>query len=250
MSYQSFLELRFIAERIRNRIVTSLTLSKASWTPKLIETIPGKRFLVLAPHPDDDAIGCGGTISKLVESQKEVRICYLSIQSVEGIRESERMNEIENSLKEMGVSDYKFLAKKFPSLDDVSRIIIKEISNYEPHAVFVPSPVENNDVHLKTFYSYLRSAKTARNLRFDWLTVLYEIWNPLIPNVVIDITRYMPQKIQAIEAHKSQLAHLDFTRLAKGLNCYRSATVSMNGYAEAFILLPRGDFVRLFMKRG
>jgi LmbE family N-acetylglucosaminyl deacetylase len=224
-------------------------LSKASWTPKLIETIPGERFLILAPHPDDDAIGCGGTISKLVESQKDVRIRYLSIQSEAGIRPEERMNEIENSLKHMGVTDYKFLAMKFPSLDDASRIINEEISSYEPHAVFVPSPVENNDTHLRTFYSYLRCAKSTTDLNFDWLTALYEIWNPLIPNVIVDITRNMPQKIKAIEAHKSQLVNIDFTRVVRGLNCYRSAIVSMSGYAEAFILLPRKDFVRLFEGR-
>lgn len=243
-----FLELRFIAERIKNRIMASVAFSRASWTPKLLETIPGERFLIMAPHPDDDVIGCGGTISKLVKLQKNVRIRYFSIQSVTGMKPEDRISEVEESLKKLGVSDYAFLAREFPALDDASKIIKQEISDYEPDAVFVPSPIENNDVHLRSFYSYLNAVKTARDLKFDWQTVLYEIWNPLVPNVVVDITEYMAKKVQAIEAHKSQLIHCDLVRVVRGLNCYRAAIVSMNGYAEAFALFTKEDLLRFFKK--
>ena len=62
-----------------------------------MEIPPGNRFLVISPHPDDDVIGCGGTIAKLIDAGKEVRVVYMSIQT--DIQLTTRLDEISASLK-------------------------------------------------------------------------------------------------------------------------------------------------------
>jgi adenine/guanine phosphoribosyltransferase-like PRPP-binding protein len=73
------LELRYILERIRKRVSVAKSLSGSSWWPKDVEVPPGERFLIVAPHPDDDVIRCGGTILKLLAVGKSVRIAHLSL---------------------------------------------------------------------------------------------------------------------------------------------------------------------------
>jgi hypothetical protein len=105
------MELRFIAERIRQRVRRFSDFASTAWNPRLVDIPPGERFLVLAPHPDDDVIGCGGTILRLLAARKSVRIVYLSIQSSRDFSKTERLEEIAESLAILGVKDYSFLAE-------------------------------------------------------------------------------------------------------------------------------------------
>ncbi|MDD1773334.1 MAG: PIG-L family deacetylase [Methanomassiliicoccales archaeon] len=237
------LELRYILERIRKRVSVAKNLSGSSWWPKEVEVPPGDRFLIVAPHPDDDAIGCGGTILKLVDAGRSVRIVYLSVQSSKDFSRRERLDEIARSLEIMGVKDHSFLSKEFPPKNEIADMVEKELSTFKPDAVFVPSPLENHDQHLETFEAYSELRK-GRDGNED--TILYEIWTPLIPNMIVDITRFMDRKLDAVNAHRTQTKDLDYARAAEGLNKYRAAISTREGYCEGFMFLTRADFLRTF----
>jgi LmbE family N-acetylglucosaminyl deacetylase len=237
------LELRYILERVKKRVSIAKGLSGSSWWPKDVEIPPGERFLVVAPHPDDDAIGCGGTISKLVHAGKTVRIVYLSIQSSTTFTKMERLNEIAMSLEIMGAKDYTFLAEVFPPKVEISELLKEELSTFRPDTIFIPSPLENHDQHLETFEAY---AELSKRLPGDDCTMLYEVWTPLVPNMIVDITQFMDMKIDAINAHKTQTTDLDYSRAAEGLNAYRAAISAKKGYFEAFLTMNRADILRTF----
>src|SRR3990172_1117095 len=55
-----------------------LLLGRRTAYPQLLDELPGNRFLVCSPHPDDEVLGCGGTIIKLVESRRTVQIVHLT----------------------------------------------------------------------------------------------------------------------------------------------------------------------------
>lgn len=239
------LELRYILERVRNRVSVAKTISGSSWWPRDVEVPPGERFLVVAPHPDDDAIGCGGTILKLVDAGKAVRIVYLSLQSSSDYSKKERLEEIARSLEMMGVKDHSFLSEKFPSKKEIADLIGKELSTYRPDTVFVPSPLENHDQHIETFEAYVG---LRRELRGEEDTALFEVWTPLIPNMIVDITRFMGRKLDAVNAHKTQTKDLDYAMAVEGLNKYRSAISARQGYCEAFMFLDKADLLRTFLQ--
>ncbi len=236
------MELRLIAEKLRNRFTVPGRLEGTQWSPKVMDIPPGQRFLVLSPHPDDDTVGCGGTIVKLLEAGKDVRVVYLSMQ-VGSFTPDERRKEIHSALDHLGVKDFSLREASFPTLQEAIDIIAQEIGTYRPDAVFAPSPFENHDQHLRTFEAFRRAVEKM-NVNLD--AILYEIWNPLMPNLLISVNSAMDRKVAAIRDHWTQVREIDYVRASQGLTSYRAASLALDGYAEAFLYLTARDMVRIF----
>ncbi len=238
------LELRLIKEKLSNRFFIAEALSKTAWNPKREELLPGDRFLVIAPHPDDDVIGCGGTILKALAMKKAVRICYLSLPSLHSDSMAERLVEMKDSLGMIGITDYSINKKEFPDTEAQVRAIIEpELAKWRPDCVLVPSPLENHNQHLMAFDGYVEA---MRNSQCQATTAMYEIWGPVIPNLVIDITGYMDKKAKSIAAHASQVKMVDYVKMVQGLNQYRAISSNLKGYAEAFLFLEKKDLLKMF----
>lgn len=238
------LELRLILEKLTNRFFIARALSKSAWNPKCQELPPGERFLVIAPHPDDDVIGCGGTILKAVAMKKAVRICYLSLPSVHSDSPAERLAEVERSLGVIGVADYSINKQEFPDTTARIREIIEpELANWKPDCVLVPSPLENHNQHRMAFNGYVEA---MRNSQCQASTAMYEVWGLVIPNLVIDITDHIGKKSESIAAHASQVRMVDFVKMAQGLDQYRAISSDLKGYAEAFLFLEKRDLLKMF----
>jgi LmbE family N-acetylglucosaminyl deacetylase len=233
-----------IAERLRNRFSVAGRLEGTAWSPKVLDLPPGHRFLVLSPHPDDDAVGCGGTIIKLLDSGAEVRVVYLSIQDGDFTRDLRR-NEISQALGHLGVKDHRLREDEFPSAREAVGLISEELRSYEPDGVFVPSPFENHNEHLRTFEAYLGAVDGVKE-RPDAL--MYEVWGALMPNMLVPVDTVMPRKVQAILEHWTQVRDIDYVRVVQGMNGYRAATSGLDGYAEAFLHLPSADLLNYFLR--
>jgi len=117
------------------------------------------------------------------------------------------------------------------------------LMNWKPDCVLVPSPLENHRQHLMAFEGYVKS---MRNSRCQAATALYEVWGPVIPNLVIDITNYMDGKSKSIAAHASQVKMVDYARMAKALNEYRAISSNLKGYCEAFLYMEKKDLLKMF----
>lgn len=228
---------------MRNRFSLADRLEGTAWSPKVMEHPPGRRFLVLSPHPDDDAVGCGGTIIKLLDSGAEVRVVYLSIQDGDFSRELRR-NEISSALDRLGVRDYHLREDEFPSAREAVALISEELRSYEPDSVFVPSPFENHNEHLRTFEAYLGAVDGLKE-RPDAL--LYEVWGALMPNLLVPVDGVMQRKVLAILEHWTQVRDIDYVRVVQGMNGYRAATSGLEGYAEAYLHLPSNDLLKFFL---
>ncbi|MDD1770606.1 MAG: PIG-L family deacetylase [Methanomassiliicoccales archaeon] len=237
------LELRYIAERSRNRIRGSVDLARTAWSPKLLDSPPGKDVLVLAPHPDDEAIGCGGSVARLTLARKRVRVLFLSISYSDPDLTGLRKDEACASLKHLGVKEFRMCDLDLLNKADVRREIEAEVSDFSPDTVFVPSPMENIDDHLLVTDAYLDSLK---GMKAPPTTAFYEVWNLLACNAIVDITSVFERKRKAIEAHASQTVDFDYLRAARSLNEYRAAISGIDGYAEALLILEAKDLHRFF----
>lgn len=238
------MELRLIKEKISGRMTIAESLAKCAWDPKKVEVPPGDRFMVIAPHPDDDVISSAGTILKALSLNKQVRTVFLSLPSLDAPSKEARKAEVLRSLQILGMDDFSLSESEFPAtVKGVVDLIAPELERWKPDCVFVPSPLENQNQHLMAFEGYVQALRSSK---CQAATALYEVWGLVIPNMVVDITSQVDRKGESIAAHASQVKVVDYVRLARSLNEYRAISSNMKGFAEAFLYLERDDLLKSF----
>lgn len=175
--------------------------------------------LVLAPHPDDEAIGMGGTIAKFTEQGERVVVVVFSggegthvWQREEAIRAT-RMRECQKAGKILGVSDITFLQLADLSLEteivekDVESRLKDIIDQEKPRMVFTTAVDDVFPDH-RAVANLIFSLKEKHYP--DLAVWVYTVWNPIHithreqPRMVVDITKTFPKKWRAIQTYKSQ----------------------------------------------
>lgn len=239
--HSASLELKFITEKLRRRFGVMDSLEGTAWDPKVMDIPPGDRFLVISPHPDDDAIGCMGTLLKLHDNGLEIRTLYASMQAG-NFTPDERLFEINAAIRESGILNCRLNKASFPNSADLKSIISDEIFTFEPDTILVPSPFENHDEHLRAFHAVADLLENNENIN----VLLYEVWGALMPNLVVPISETMEKKLSVIRTHGTQMADIDYIRMVRGINEYRAAMNRLNGYAESFMYVPGKDLKKMF----
>ncbi len=197
--------------------------------------------LVVAPHPDDESLGCGGAICLHSRSNDRIAAVFLTSgelglsdlppMEARGIREAEarRASAI------LGVDQLHFLRYPDGHLSDhVSEgatALRSILGQCLPELIYLPHLGESHLDHQAAFpivLAALEKISLSATLR------LYEIWTPLIHyDWVENISSVMAKKMRAIRMHRSQLRQLAYDRAISGLNQYRGAFAT-NRFAEVF----------------
>jgi N-acetylglucosamine malate deacetylase 1 len=199
--------------------------------------------LVIAPHPDDESIGCGGTICLHVSRGDRVTAVFLTsgelglkqLPREEAWRVRER--EAEAAAEILGLSDLVFLRRPDwylgKEVEKAAAGLGPVLAREEPRAVYLPHAQEWHPDH-RAALPVVRAA--LRLSRIPAPTLLtYEVWTPLAEHYhVEDITPVMGRKLQAVRAHRSQTQQLPYDRAVRGLNLYRGAVAGGCRYAEIF----------------
>ena len=198
------------------------------------------RELIIAPHPDDEVIGCGGTISKLLDRKHEVGIIYLSsgnqIQTTREQEAKEVCNYFSIGYFEfLGLNGASFSAS-LPNVQELMHIF----SDFRPDLVFVNHRDDSDPEHKlaydlasQAFWRY-NEQHTQRQIRG---MAYYEIHKPMSKyHLVEDISDVMSIKLEALGLYKSQLANAPWDRAVEGLNKFRGAMHEGYDYAEVFQL--------------
>ncbi|SFQ11435.1 N-acetylglucosaminyl deacetylase, LmbE family [Butyrivibrio proteoclasticus] len=179
------------------------------------------KILIVAPHPDDEIIGCGGLI---LSYPKQCDVLLLTDGS-KGHRlwspsrtARIRKREFESVMKKCNVSHYVSLGFNDRTL---SRIVNcyhgQNLDKYD--YVFVPNKCETHTDHRASFYQLVlnRFISCSRYKVFQ-----YEVWSPLSnPTHILDITSCMNNKLEVLELYQSQINELNYIGAVKGLNQYR-----------------------------
>lgn len=203
------------------------------------------RILVLSPHPDDEAIGCGGTLSAHAEAGDDIHVIYLTSgelgSRVLGPREAAylREKEAEAAAGVLGVAGIEFWREPDGTLT-ATPALIRRVADVI--RIFAPDYLYTT--HIAESHSDHRAASrmaigALRGLPRPWPVLrLFEVWTPLQRyDFVQDISRRMGPKILAVRCYASQCANLRFDEAAAALNRYRGAMHNEGGgeYAEAFL---------------
>lgn len=228
---------------VRNRFRFSLLRPTLDDAPRLVERAPAAPVAVLAPHPDDDVIGCGGTLYKHRQAGEAVTVIYLT----DGGRGNDwksapspeladrRRLEAEAAAQVLGIGNPAFLGFTDGELAPTPVVIdrvLEALAAVSPRCVFLPSPLDEHPDHQAANRIFAALVPRLRNR----VTVFsYEVWTPLDPNRLVDISGAAAVKEKAIRRHASQVRHIDYAGAALGLNRFRSLSLGSGcGFYEAF----------------
>jgi len=217
--------------------------------------------LVIAPHPDDEILGCGGAILSRRAEGDEVGIVYVTSMSeelgwtVEQIAERER--EINNVCERAGVEKRYHLGFPTTQLDtlplaEIIRETARIIEEFQPSEVFVPSPCDAHSDHRVVFDAVAACAKWFRHpyvervLAYETLSETEAALNPNFafkPNVFIDISDFFTRKISLLNVYRSEMGEFPFPRSERAVKCLAELRGGQSGfdYAEAFQLLVQRE---------
>jgi LmbE family N-acetylglucosaminyl deacetylase len=222
--------------------------------PSFVDTPPGSVVAVLAPHPDDDVLGCGGTLIKHKNSGHSISTITFTDGSLGDPSFADKSELIEEREKEsqkaatiVGISRCEFLREKDQELKSTDTVVMRLndlLLEIKPDLVYLPFFLDNHPDHIATNTIFYR---VVQNSKVKFKCCFYETWSPLFPNLLVDISNEMDLKVKAIEEFKTQLKQLDYVRISKGLNSYRSMLFGKSStYAEAFYMMPINEYIALF----
>ena len=223
------------------------------------------KVLVVAAHPDDEVLGCGGTIASLIRKGIEVRILFLA-EGIsarfpkEKIKDKKVKYQIEyrnlSALKAMrilGIKKSQIFFQNFRCLHldqisilEITKKIEKHVYNFKPTIIFSHYQHDVNNDHI-----IVNKALLAATRPFDkkFLRDIYSFeilssteWNfskPFPANCFFDISNTISKKISALKAYKKEYKkspHPRSVETVKALAVFRGSQVGLK-YAEAFSLI-------------
>ncbi|ABK44912.1 LmbE family protein [Magnetococcus marinus MC-1] len=220
---------------------------KRNLKPIQLDGLPGQRLVVIAPHPDDEMIGPGGSLLLAKARGAEILVVYLSSGSADAcaIREAEAQQvaaQVGFQCHFMG-----WLADAIPAHAQAAQQLAAVINGFAPQRLLTTFVLDDHDDHRRA--NELLMVAHEEGLLSPTLDLwAYQIYTAIISNIVIDITAQSAQKRAAIALYHSQMQQRDWGHFALGMNAWNSrfiATAGQPAYVESFFNLPLGEYVQL-----
>lgn len=253
-----------VVRRFRPRWVRAAWADYERFAPlSIIDLPPGNRLCVVAPHPDDEAIGCGGLLALWTKAGREARVFFLSggemgsaeIRGTTDAQERSRMmrtlaatrrDEAEVSLRTLGAVGHWFDGPDGSLYLQEARLaadLASEWTRTPPDVIAAPCPTDRHPDHAVA--ARIVGTAAAKSLPADTVVLGYEVWTPAPINAVLDISSVAEEKWRAIAAHSSQVSTTDYVKAAQGLGSYRAVTSGRKfDCAEGFHQTTAEDYAR------
>ena len=216
-----------------------------------------ERALVIAPHPDDEVLGCGGTIARLAAMGRHVEV-VIATQGKPPRFDTSQVERVQAEARQahelLGVARTHFLDFEAAALDCLPRAELNEgiaavVAESRPDTLFLPFLGDLHFDHGLIFEAAMVAARPVgahyprRILAYE--TVSETNWAapyltpPFQPHVFIDISEHLDQKIEAFGCFESQVRPFPNERSFETLRALaqvRGSCVSRRA-AEAFVLI-------------
>jgi LmbE family N-acetylglucosaminyl deacetylase len=242
------------------------SLERPRLPPGAPEVVRARRALVVAPHYDDEVLGCGGLLIQLVRGGASVKVMFLSDGSggVEEVADrsayaARRRAESGEALAALGIPDAAHLGLPDGELDQRLDAIAKALRDElaaSPDLVLAPSPLEVTGDHQASFaalfsvLSPLRPADALHRCLLATRFLLYEVNHPAHPDLLVDVGAELPTIERAMGAYASQQERHDYLAAALGLRRYRALSLPPTvGAAEGYSSLKLADFTTRSLSR-
>lgn len=209
---------------------------------------PVRNVLVIAPHPDDEVFGCGGTLALLQDRGSKVTTIVVTNGAMGGDSADDELIKTRSAescaaAKVLGMNEPKFwcLADRGVKYGEllIGRLM-EAILATEAELVFLPSPADWHPDHQAIAFA---GAEAIRRLGGERQAAFYEVSDPLpSPNLIHDITLTEEKKRRAMHCFKSQLQEQPYDSRISGINNFRALHLGPKvKSAEAFTLFSASD---------
>ncbi|MDB3987463.1 PIG-L family deacetylase [Candidatus Pelagibacter sp.] len=224
-----------------------------------------KNILIIAAHPDDEVLGCGGLIKKNIKQKNKIRILFLaegvtSRYSIKDLnhpkvikKSNERNENAIKALQNLGIKKNQIFLSNNPCarLDNLNQLEIiknieKHIQDFKPSEIFTHWHSDANIDHRIAYEATITASRPVYNFKIN-LIASYEVlssteWNfreSFNPNYFEDITKYIDNKIEAIKLYKDELRPYPHSRSIKSIISLSNYRGVQAGYknAEAFHII-------------
>lgn len=212
------------------------------------------KMLVIAPHPDDEILGAGGTIARFANAGYEVTVLtvaahmpplYPSSVHEQTIAEARKAHEIVGVKESIFLKNPAVLLGQIP-VHEFNNKILEVVKKVTPDIMLVPYYDRHID-HRQVFDAAMVAGRPVGVGKQIKILAAYETlsethWNAphlepnFTPNWCVDITEYIDIKIKAMQCYESQLHSYPMPRSLEALRAlalFRGSQAGM-GYAEGF----------------
>lgn len=235
-------------------------MKRSEGLPGKTTTIRAERVLVVAPHYDDEILGCGGLLIQQLraggradvlfvsdgsggEEQVDDREAYAARRREEAGRVADRLGVA--SVRELGLKDGS-LADHVPEIADG---IGRALDELRPDLLLAPSPWEITADHRASFQGLhrtlwpLREGEERHGVASGMSVLLYEVNRPLDPDVLVDVSEQLEEMKALMRLYESQLEMHGYLEAMTGLRRYRTLSLPPEvDAAEAYRSLRLEDF--------
>lgn len=212
------------------------------------------KILAVAVHPDDETLGCGGTLLKHKSNGDEIHWLICTTIDKNHSYYEKREVEIEQATKMYGFDSVSNLRLKTMQIDEYTMSeligkISKVVSEVKPDILYLPFHGDVHSDHRKIFEAAFSCTKS---FRYPFIKKIYmmEVLSEtefapslnsqsFIPNVFVDVSNFMDKKIEIMKVFESEITEHPFPRSERNLNAlatFRGASCGCE-YAESFVLL-------------
>jgi len=221
------------------------------------------KVLVVAPHPDDEVLGAGGTIARLAGEGSEITVAIVtrgweplfSDSQVDQVRdEAHRAGEI------LGTKSLRFMDLPVTRLNEIPKHqlnkLFEQLMNEEkPEQVFLPFPGDLQEDHRQVFDACMVALRPAVSRKYARRILCYETVSethssaahvkPVFqPQLWIDISKTLPVKLDAMRSYESQLQQQPDARSLEAVSSlarWRGSIVGMAA-AECFVVVRQCQY--------
>jgi N-acetylglucosamine malate deacetylase 1 len=222
--------------------------------PIVIDAPFGDSMLVVAPHQDDEVIGCGGAMALQRQSGRALNVVVLQ----DGADEHEQAGMTRDALRERRNAESRAAARIIDAdvptfvgsrdlradAESISALLRDVIENRRVDALFVPFVLDGHPDHRACNAILARALEgTRRRVR----VFQYEVWANCIPNVVVVIDDTIDRKAKMLACFEFANSAVDYAHATMGVNMARSRLLPAGAgrFVEAFFESPLTEYLQL-----
>ncbi|RPI72665.1 MAG: PIG-L family deacetylase [Desulfobacteraceae bacterium] len=217
-----------------------------------------KTIAVIAPHPDDETLGCGGTLLRHIQEGDQVHWLILTEMTQAGGFSTEQILKRQREIKQV-TEQYRFRSiqgLQWPAtfldtvpLREITSGVHKYFQEIQPEVIYVPYRGDAHTDHRIVFDAvaaagkWFRQSGLRRILAYETLSETELGIDPgdkgFRPNVFVDIGEFLEKKIEILKIYAGEVGEFPFPRSIDAVNAlaaFRGAAAGCRA-AEAFMLL-------------
>lgn len=218
-----------------------------------------RKIVILAPHPDDEVIGCGGTIHMYHLKKADITAVFLTDgrKGNERYKEEElvviRREEAKKAAAIIGINRLIFMDNRDSELSHSSKAfseLTSILNEIKPGAVFLPFFMDSHPDHSAANLILYKSER----LLPSFMCYAYPVWTPLpFFNLNVDITPYVDIKKKSIEQYQSQMETYNYIDASLGLSRYYSiheGNRKGDDWSEVLFVCKSTEYMRVLKAAG